>query len=98
MATYQKVSLPLFLERKPRSLPVFRVKQLRVFTKPATWNTPQEENTPKHHVLLLVYIRGSNPENVIISQRHIYVRSIKPVSMTYYSEEWNAANFLISVF
>ena len=40
MATYQKVSLPLFLERKPRSLPVFRVKQLRVFTKPATWNTP----------------------------------------------------------
>ena len=42
METYQKVSLPLFLERKPWSLPVFRGKQLRVFTKPATWNTPLE--------------------------------------------------------
>ena len=41
METYQKVSLPLFLERGTRSMPLFRVKQLKVFIKPATWNTPQ---------------------------------------------------------
>ena len=40
METYQKVSLPLFLERGTRSMPLFRVKQLKVFIKPPTWNTP----------------------------------------------------------
>ena len=59
METYQKVLLPLFLERKPWPKPLFRVKQLKVFTKPATWNTPQEERSKPIGLIWKVFFRIS---------------------------------------
>ena len=57
MDTDQRFSLSLFLERKTRSMPLFRVNQLKVFTKPTTWNTPQMSDTDN---ILHVALDGYN--------------------------------------